>query len=103
MIVIVGVAIVLGESLDFMKLLGCGIGKCSGPICLYIIIIFVVFPLFFDHFSNLLSSLLFCVLLLRVCQALEESSSTLSLTTLLSRRRSKKRKKCISGTHLCPT
>lgn len=29
MIVIVGVAIVLGESLDFMKLLGCAIGKCS--------------------------------------------------------------------------
>ena len=63
MIVIVGVALVLGESLDFMKLLGCGIGKCSGPICLYIIIIFVVFPLFFDHFSNVLSSLLCCVLL----------------------------------------
>lgn len=32
MIVIVGVAIVLGESLDFMKLLGCAIGKCRGPI-----------------------------------------------------------------------
>ena len=36
MIVIVGVAIVLGESLDFMKLLGCAIGKCRGPIsCIY--------------------------------------------------------------------
>jgi solute carrier family 35 protein E1 len=35
-IVIVGVALVLGESLDFMKLLGCGIG--IGGVFLYSII-----------------------------------------------------------------
>ena len=35
-IVIVGVAMVLGESLDFMKLLGCGIG--IGGVFLYSII-----------------------------------------------------------------
>ena len=35
-IVIVGVALVLGESLDFMKLLGCGIG--IGGVFLYSVI-----------------------------------------------------------------
>ncbi len=35
-IVIIGVALVLGESLDFMKLLGCGIG--IGGVLLYSII-----------------------------------------------------------------
>merc|ERR1712176_414765 len=41
-IVIVGVAIVLGESLDFMKLLGCGIG--IGGVFLYSIIDNIVKP-----------------------------------------------------------
>ena len=41
-IVIVGVALVLGESLDFMKLLGCGIG--IGGVFLYSIIDSLVKP-----------------------------------------------------------
>jgi solute carrier family 35 protein E1 len=41
-IVIVGVALVLGESLDFMKLLGCSIG--IGGVFLYSIIDNIVKP-----------------------------------------------------------
>jgi len=43
-IVIVGVALVLGESLDFMKLLGCAIGKSLSALTS---IVFVSFPPFF--------------------------------------------------------